>query len=370
MDYSPHLTSSTGTQTISTYKYVQGVKKIHLIDTPGFDDTNRTDTETLEALAEYLEKMYRAKTRLAGIIYLHRIKDERMQGAALRNLRMFRKLCGEDPLKNVILATTFWGEVSEEKGEEREKELIKKDDWWGGMKKRGSTVTRLMNNTESAQKLVGSFFNAQLITLRIQAEMVQENKYLVDTDAGGFLNAQLAELQKKHKAQLDKIQKELEKAIENKDSELRGILENERTTMTKKLENVEAEQERLKESGRKAQEELMKSLADRLRDKSEQEKRQLEWEEKNRKALEGQAQVYGDQINELRERERRQQAVVEDARKLVEEIKQQRAEEQLAREREAWEREREALMNQVKRQEEERRRPGLLGRLFGGRASS
>ena len=65
--------------------------------------------------------------KLGGIIYLHQITDRKMGGVSLRNLRMFRKLCGEDALKNVVVVTTRWDGVPEkdrERVERRENELM------------------------------------------------------------------------------------------------------------------------------------------------------------------------------------------------------------------------------------------------------
>ena len=115
---------------------------VYLIDTPGFDDTNRSDNEVLCEIASWLTTSYTAKVRLNGIIYLHRISDLRMQGSAKKNLFMFKKLCGPDALKNVILATTMWDRVSEAEGAAREKELTSTADFWGWMVSQGSRVHR------------------------------------------------------------------------------------------------------------------------------------------------------------------------------------------------------------------------------------
>jgi len=63
---------------------------------PGFDDTSRSDTDVLKDVAFFLSQTYKHTVRLAGIIYLHRITDMRMAGSSLRNLTMFKKLCGDE----------------------------------------------------------------------------------------------------------------------------------------------------------------------------------------------------------------------------------------------------------------------------------
>jgi hypothetical protein len=70
-----------GTTHVDVYAYeVSPVQTVYLIDTPGFDDTNRSDTEVLKEIARWLVASYKGKILLNGIIYLHRITDIRMQG--------------------------------------------------------------------------------------------------------------------------------------------------------------------------------------------------------------------------------------------------------------------------------------------------
>ena len=69
-------------------------RTVYLIDTPGFDGTNKNDTEVLSEVATWLADSYQSKIRLHGIIFLHRITDNRLQGSAKRTLAMLRKLCG------------------------------------------------------------------------------------------------------------------------------------------------------------------------------------------------------------------------------------------------------------------------------------
>src|SRR5262245_53143547 len=98
-----------------------GSTPITLVDTPGFDDTNRADAEVFETLAKWLKETFIAGTLLTGIIYLHRITDVRMTNASVRNLTLFRKLCGEDNLSNVILVTNRWEMIGKSEAEAREK---------------------------------------------------------------------------------------------------------------------------------------------------------------------------------------------------------------------------------------------------------
>ncbi|KAK0752967.1 hypothetical protein B0T18DRAFT_423602 [Schizothecium vesticola] len=96
------------TQKVMAYQFSTGEYNVVLVDTPGFSDTYSSDTEILLDLARWLEVTYRQDAKLTGIIYLHRITDVRMDGGVMRNLKMFRKLCGDQPMKNIIITSTFW----------------------------------------------------------------------------------------------------------------------------------------------------------------------------------------------------------------------------------------------------------------------
>ena len=47
-----------------------------------------------------------------------------MGGVAFDNLKMFKKLCGEDFYSRVTLITAMWDIVDKDTGKKREKELL------------------------------------------------------------------------------------------------------------------------------------------------------------------------------------------------------------------------------------------------------
>jgi len=210
---------------LSLYEFEHEGYNVTLIDTPGFNDTFRTDADILNEIAQWLEFAYTKGFRLAGIIYLHRIADVRMEGSALRNLKMFRKLCGDEPLKNVLLATTFWEKVDAEVGKRREEELVSVPEFWGDMVEYGSKVVRFNGTARSALEIISQFFDRATVTLKIQDELVNQGKKLVDTAAGSSLNEELLALQKKHSDELKKIEEDMREAFADKDEQLKKILE-------------------------------------------------------------------------------------------------------------------------------------------------
>ena len=124
-----------------------------LVDTPGFNNTIRSDTEILISLVDWMKEFYN-KNRLSGIIYLHSISDARMTRSSLQNLRMFRKLCGDDNLQNVILATTKWGITPKSDALPREEELCSNNEFCGLIIKDGAMVKWFKNTKDSARYLV------------------------------------------------------------------------------------------------------------------------------------------------------------------------------------------------------------------------
>lgn len=66
------IDKTQGTQEVGIYKCKWSPSiDIYLVDTPGFDDTNRSDTDVLKAIATWLTKSYAKDVRLNGILYLH-----------------------------------------------------------------------------------------------------------------------------------------------------------------------------------------------------------------------------------------------------------------------------------------------------------
>ena len=94
------------------------------------------------------------KSHLAGLIYVHRIDDARVGGTSQRNLRMFRKLCGTDSLKNVVIVTTMWDKVTPEEGLQREQELMASDYLFKRLLNGGAIMMRHYRTPESANKVI------------------------------------------------------------------------------------------------------------------------------------------------------------------------------------------------------------------------
>ncbi|KAK5080134.1 hypothetical protein LTR05_008795 [Lithohypha guttulata] len=173
------------TNKVTSYNLSIESEQIILVDTPGFDDTYISDRDVLRTLSSWLESSYRDGRILSGILYLHRICDARMQGSTLRNLYMFKKLCGSKAMRNIVLGTTFWDTMTADPtvGNKREQGMIEDDQLWGEMVKQGSTVVRIPYTKETAAKILLQMISRNAQPLQLQHELVDQKKFLDETAA-------------------------------------------------------------------------------------------------------------------------------------------------------------------------------------------
>lgn len=269
------LTATTGTQKVEFFpvECKQDVT-VWLLDTPGFDDTNRTDSEVLKEISAHLADpkiLYeKRKSKLDGIIYMHRITDQRMGGTAQTNLFTFQKLCGQKALTNVILATTMWERVSEQEGIEREEELMRTDHFWGGMIAHGSKVLRHMNTPESALKIIEHFIKIDRsperpkMVLALQEELVDQELTLDQTGAGQEVDHGLTKAHNGFKARLDELQGHLDSAQELHDEELTDAVMKQRTQLEVEMQQMIQQQKDLNVTVQELYEEHLAGMQQKL----------------------------------------------------------------------------------------------------------
>ncbi|KAH8838557.1 hypothetical protein MCOR27_008381 [Pyricularia oryzae] len=236
------------TAVVDVYPFeLSPTQTVFLIDTPGFDDTNRSDSDVLREIASWLTNSFRNKILLHGIIYLHRISDPRMQGSARKNLMMFKKLCGDDALKKVILATTMWDIVPTETAEARQAELVNTPEFWGYMVEKGSRICRHHNTIGSARKIIESLIqDRNTMVLELQNQMVNESRPLQDTAAGMELRKEFARERKRWERELRETQENMEEAIRLRDKESEEALLELKTEYTERIERLEREHDKLR----------------------------------------------------------------------------------------------------------------------------
>jgi hypothetical protein len=207
-----------------TFVHASG-RTVRLLDTPGFDDTTRSDAEILKEIVYFLNKVYQAGFPLLGIVYLHRITDPRMSGSAIKNLEIFKKLCGEAAFPNVRLVTTRWNQVKPgdeelKEAREREAQLIQSERYWAPMLKHGAAVRRHTGDAQSAHAIVGELIaQNQKRTLAIQREMIEDKTPLDRTTAGQLVLQEYDEMRRKYEVEMKELQESKREAIREKDQD-------------------------------------------------------------------------------------------------------------------------------------------------------
>jgi hypothetical protein len=200
--------------------------RFYLVDTPGFDDTYRPDSEILREVALWLNKAHASDLKLAGIIFLQRISDVRVGGSGIKNIKMFQKLCGDETLASVVLATTMWDLAEGKAALNREKLLKQQPQLWKRMIDHGSQVFRHDQKKGSALKIIEYLIaRKKPVTLDIQREMVDQKLELLETGAGSELASEVETLIKHYESRLRKLEQEIIEARDRNKKEDREILE-------------------------------------------------------------------------------------------------------------------------------------------------
>ena len=180
---------------------------------------------------------------LSGIIYMHRISDGRFTGIAGRNFKMFCELCGDEALKNVVIVTNMWSEVSPEVGEAREGELS--NVFFKPVLDKSAQMARHQNTVQSAHDVVRKIVTNTPLVLQIQRELLDEHKDIAETAAGKLVNRELNDQIERHRTELDQIQQEMEQAKKEGDEETRRELEEEKVKLQEQMEKIKKDSERM-----------------------------------------------------------------------------------------------------------------------------
>ena len=177
---------------------------------------------------------------------------------------MFRELCGETTLKNVVIVTTMWEGVDRQLGERREAELMTKDAFFKPVLTKGGRMVRHGNNVASAERILRLILrNCEPLPLRIQEELVDENKDITETGAGEEINRELNAQVRKHKEEIRALREQMEQAKKDKDEETRKELEEETKRARDEIKRLENNASRLASDYQRRKEEIERSLREK-----------------------------------------------------------------------------------------------------------
>jgi hypothetical protein len=198
--------------------------RIHLIDTPGFDDSNRLDVEVLQEIVFWLTHAYDNAFFLDGLLYLHNINAPRFEGAHRRGFDIFKALCGEQNYKCVYLASTFWDEAKS-RGDSDFAKAFKRhdqlqDEFWEPLISGGAQMRPAPENDDHdeasyawADQMLEYFVRKSTKhVLQIQSEM-QAPSAKLDATTAGQKAGDLWRLDALRKSQIPRLNKTKEQLV-------------------------------------------------------------------------------------------------------------------------------------------------------------
>jgi hypothetical protein len=127
--------------------------KILMIDTPGFEDSARSNWDILDNISRMLVAQHLFDVQLKGIIYIQPITDDRVTGGQTTTFEIMQRICGLRAFESVMLVTSRWSssahvQRSDDKLFKKEGTLMNK--YWAKMLGAGATMSRFYDNTDSA----------------------------------------------------------------------------------------------------------------------------------------------------------------------------------------------------------------------------
>lgn len=206
-----------------------------LIDTPGFNDTTMEDAEVLKEIAAFLATVYESEVKLAGVIYFHRISDERWRKSNTRSFGWLKRICGEQTLRNVVLTTNMWGNVDPVVGAMRERQLA--EEFVKPALDEGAQLLRHHNTTESAHDIIRKILKQRRAALQVQQELIDEKKEFDRTTVGEELNREAEESTRRLWKHIEELQAAL-REMKGRESETRLRLEVEITRLQGEIKGL------------------------------------------------------------------------------------------------------------------------------------
>jgi len=167
-------------------------RPVILIDTPGFDDRDRSDMEILEDIGKWLSRQGFTK-HLDGLILLHPITQDFDSNLEKRRTRLLEKILGKDAYKRVVVATTMWGSLANE--DEVGSDIRRR--WekgvWYDFYQGGAALTKHFNNIESAHRIIKTIIDrsdeAKGAGVLLQDELARKGARFTDTSLGRELKS-------------------------------------------------------------------------------------------------------------------------------------------------------------------------------------
>lgn len=174
-----------------------------------------------------------------------------MSGTAVKNLELFKLICGNEAYPMVRLITTRWDEVNPASAEyngciDRMRQLSDDSKFFQPLIQGGAQLLRHEMTAASGKAIVDSLLlDEQKFALSIQKEMLDSHLTLGQTSAGSYLNLEYADLTKRFEAELKDIQDSLAEAMRERDEEALSLLKSEQEQYQSRKAKLEQDKQQM-----------------------------------------------------------------------------------------------------------------------------
>ncbi|KAJ2921622.1 hypothetical protein H1R20_g15475, partial [Candolleomyces eurysporus] len=200
---------------------------VTLVDASGFDgygaEDTKTDAEILQMIAEFLKTQYEEKRKISGVMFLLPITAA-PAGITPKNMRMFKRLCGNGQLKTVVVVTTRWNEAcySEEGLEEAEQlevSLMESEGLLKDLKDAGARFLRAGHFSKETPQPAGAQYQSHVAVVEtllglepvyLQIQETARGKPIQETAVGSVLEKEFEDLRNTLNERVNSIQKTVE----------------------------------------------------------------------------------------------------------------------------------------------------------------
>ncbi|KAK4208098.1 hypothetical protein QBC37DRAFT_82397 [Rhypophila decipiens] len=239
---SHNIESYTSTCTPHTFKFTDTKHNnnttVTLIDSPGFNDTNRNDLDILQSIADFLTTTTTKTTgNIAGIILTHPITQNRMTGSARLNLAALKALCGEPFYPRVVVLTTMWNTIPSSAADDRRQQMMRDEctrreaqimaspALWGDLVAGGARVMRFDGTPESTACVLEHFMAMAGGDEGGSSRLSLVNELgtgisLEETSAGRVLVEEKKRREKAHEEEMQRLDKLIEEEEKKKKAQL------------------------------------------------------------------------------------------------------------------------------------------------------
>lgn len=170
-----------------------------------------------------------------------------MKGSAVKNLRMFEKVVGENNLHKTRLVTSKWSLQDRATSELRESELRTKPTFWKPLLARGSEMHRFADTMESAVGILRPLGLSPPVVLQLTDETAVRKVPLERTQAGIVINTDLEQAEKRWNDEKAELKEQMADAEKRHDKELVELIAEERARVDSELRQIEEDRRILKE---------------------------------------------------------------------------------------------------------------------------